>query len=80
MRIVVIGDTKLIRSKVVKDLRPGDHAVLAASPPSGVKTMTGEGLKEALTGVNAHLGTVTFDVAQEDAHRAKSGKHPRGVR
>jgi uncharacterized protein YbjT (DUF2867 family) len=52
MKIVVIGGTGLIGSKVVKDLRARGHAVVAASPKSGVNTMTGEGLKEALTGAN----------------------------
>jgi uncharacterized protein YbjT (DUF2867 family) len=52
MKIVVIGGTGLIGSKVVKDLRTRGHAVVSASPKSGVNTMTGEGLKEALTGAN----------------------------
>ena len=52
MKIVVIGGTGLIGSKVVKHLRARGHAVVAASPASGVNTMTGEGLKEALVGAN----------------------------
>ncbi|WP_341316353.1 SDR family oxidoreductase [Paraburkholderia sp. IMGN_8] len=52
MKIVVIGGTGLIGSKVVKDLRARGHTVVAASPASGVNTMTGEGLNEALTGAN----------------------------
>jgi len=52
MKIVVIGGTGLIGSKVVKDLRARGHTVVAASPTSGVNTMTGEGLKEALSGAN----------------------------
>jgi len=51
-RIVVIGGTGLIGSKVVKDLRARGHEVLAASPSSGVNTLTGEGLAEALAGAN----------------------------
>ena len=50
MKIVVIGGTGLIGSKVVAILRQGGHDVLAASPNSGVNTITGEGLKEALSG------------------------------
>ena len=50
MRIVVIGGTGLIGSKSVAILRQGSHDVTAASPQSGVNTITGEGLKEALTG------------------------------
>ncbi|MFM0056920.1 SDR family oxidoreductase [Paraburkholderia phytofirmans] len=52
MKIVVIGGTGLIGSKVVRNLRARGHAVVAASPASGVNTITGEGLNEALTGAN----------------------------
>jgi uncharacterized protein YbjT (DUF2867 family) len=48
MRIVVIGGSGLIGSKVVAILRQTNHEVLAASPRTGVNAMTGEGLKEAL--------------------------------
>jgi len=44
MKIVVIGGTGLIGRKVVLDLRQNGHEVLAASPSSGVNTVTGEGL------------------------------------
>jgi uncharacterized protein YbjT (DUF2867 family) len=50
MKIVVIGGTGLIGSKTVAILRQRGHEVLAASPNSGVNTLTGEGLKEALAG------------------------------
>src|ERR1700729_3004836 len=50
MKIVVIGGTGLIGSKVVALLRQRGHEVLAASPASGVNTLTGEGLPEALAG------------------------------
>ena len=50
MKIVVIGGTGLIGSKTVAILRQGGYEVLAASPNSGVNTITGEGLKEALAG------------------------------
>jgi uncharacterized protein YbjT (DUF2867 family) len=50
MKIVVIGGTGLIGSKLVKLLRQRGQEVLAASPDSGVNTLTGEGLSEALTG------------------------------
>src|ERR1700726_3812906 len=58
MKIVVIGGTGLIGSKVVNILRQRGHEVLAASPSSGVNTLTGEGLAEALTGAQ-----VVVDVA-----------------
>src|SRR5206468_7848995 len=50
MKIVVIGGTGLIGSKTVAILRQRGHEVVAASPNTGVNTITGEGLKEALTG------------------------------
>lgn len=48
MKIVVIGGTGLIGTKLVKSLSEIGHEVIAASPKSGVDTITGEGLKEAL--------------------------------
>src|SRR5438128_11145788 len=50
MKIVVIGGTGRIGSKVVAILRQGGHEVVAASPNTGVNTITGEGLKEAMAG------------------------------
>lgn len=50
MRIVVIGGTGLIGSKLVALLTAQGHEVVAASPSSGVNTMTGEGLSEVLAG------------------------------
>jgi uncharacterized protein YbjT (DUF2867 family) len=48
MKIVVIGGTGLIGSKTVAILRQGGHEVVAGSPESGINTITGEGLKEAM--------------------------------
>ena len=50
MKIVVIGGTGLIGRKLVERLRQRGHEVLAASPASGVDTMTGQGLAEAFAG------------------------------
>ena len=50
MKMVVIGGSGLIGSKLVKGLRKQGHEVVAASPTSGVNTITGEGLTEALAG------------------------------
>lgn len=50
MKIVVIGGSGLIGSKLVNKLRQGGHEVVAASPNTGVNTLTGEGLPEALKG------------------------------
>jgi uncharacterized protein YbjT (DUF2867 family) len=58
MKIVVIGGSGLIGTNVVNRLRARDHEVVAASPASGVNTITGEGLAEALSGAE-----VVVDVA-----------------
>ncbi len=50
MKIVVIGGTGLIGSKLVKNLQERGHEALAASPGTGVNALTGEGLSEALAG------------------------------
>jgi uncharacterized protein YbjT (DUF2867 family) len=50
MKIVVIGGTGLIGSKTVAILRQGGHEVVAASPQSGINTITGDGLKEVMVG------------------------------
>ena len=58
MKIVVIGGSGLIGKKVVTNLRQHGHEVVAASPSSGVNTVTGEGLAQALPGAQ-----VVVDVA-----------------
>src|ERR1700730_1895945 len=58
MKIVVIGGTGLIGTKLVNNLRQRGHEVVAASPKYGVNTFTGEGLAEALKGAQ-----VVVDVA-----------------
>ena len=50
MKIVVIGGTGLIGSKVVQNLTARGHEAVAASPNTGVNTITGEGLDAVLTG------------------------------
>jgi uncharacterized protein YbjT (DUF2867 family) len=50
VKIVVIGGTGLIGSKVVEKLKQKGHEAIAAAPNTGVNTITGEGLKEALAG------------------------------
>jgi uncharacterized protein YbjT (DUF2867 family) len=52
MKIVVIGGTGLIGSKVVEHLVDHGHEAIAASPNSGVNTITGEGLADVLVGAN----------------------------
>ncbi len=58
MKIVVIGGTGLIGTKLVNNLRQRGHEVLAASPKSGVNTFTGDGVAQALKGAQ-----VVVDVA-----------------
>jgi uncharacterized protein YbjT (DUF2867 family) len=67
MKIVVIGGTGLIGSKTVAILRQGGHQVLAASPNSGVNTITGEGLKEALASAQ-----VVIDLANSPSFEDKA--------
>jgi uncharacterized protein YbjT (DUF2867 family) len=62
MKIVVIGGSGLIGSKLVNKLREDGHEPLAASPDSGVDTITGEGLAEAVEGAE-----VVVDVANAPA-------------
>jgi len=52
MKIVVIGGSGLIGSKLVKKLREQGHEAVAASPNSGVNSITGEGLAEVLKGAS----------------------------
>jgi uncharacterized protein YbjT (DUF2867 family) len=66
MKIVVIGGTGLIGTKLVHNLRKQGHEVVAASPSSGVNTLTGEGLAEALVGAE-----VVVDVANSPSFEDK---------
>jgi uncharacterized protein YbjT (DUF2867 family) len=67
MKIVVIGGTGLIGSKTVAILRQGGHEVIAASPNSGVNTITGEGVKEAVAGAQ-----VVIDLANSPSFEDKA--------
>jgi uncharacterized protein YbjT (DUF2867 family) len=66
MKIVVIGGSGLIGTKLVNGLRTKGHEVLAASPKSGVNSITGEGLAQALAGANVVVD-VTNAPSWEDA-------------
>jgi uncharacterized protein YbjT (DUF2867 family) len=66
MRIVVIGGTGLIGSKLVKNLLDQGHEAVAASPNTGVNSITGEGLAEALNGASVVVD-VTNSPSWEDA-------------
>src|SRR6266536_5184441 len=67
MKIVVIGGTGLIGSKTVAILRQGGHEVVAASPKSGINSITGEGLKEAMAGAQ-----VVIDLANSPSFEDKA--------
>jgi len=67
MKIVVIGGTGLIGSKTVAILRQGGHEVVAASPKSGINSITGEGLKTALAGAQ-----VVIDLANSPSFEDKA--------
>ncbi len=66
MKIVVVGGTGLIGTKLVKKLRDRGHEVVAASPKTGVNSITGEGLADALKGA-AVVVDVTNSPSWEDA-------------
>jgi uncharacterized protein YbjT (DUF2867 family) len=67
MKIVVIGGTGLIGSKTVAILRQRGHDVIAASPQSGVNTITGAGLSEVMTGAQ-----VAVDLANSPSFEDKA--------
>ena len=67
MKIVIIGGTGLIGSKLTAALRERGHDVLPAAPSSGVNTLTGEGLAEALAGAQ-----VVVDVANSPSFEDKA--------
>jgi uncharacterized protein YbjT (DUF2867 family) len=67
MEIVVIGGTGRIGSKTVAILRQGGHQVVTASPQNGINTITGEGLKEAMS-----RAQVVIDLANSPSFEDKA--------
>src|SRR3954454_6228828 len=67
MKIVVIGGTGLIGSKVVDCLRRKHHEAVAASPDSGVNTLTGEGLAEVLKGASVVIDVSNSPSFEDEA-------------
>jgi uncharacterized protein YbjT (DUF2867 family) len=67
MKIVVIGGTGLIGSKVVEKLKQKGHEAIAAAPNTGVNTITGEGLADALAGAQ-----VVVDVANSPSFETQA--------
>ena len=66
MKIVVIGGTGLIGSKLVNKLREHGHEAVPASPNSGVNTLTGEGLAEVLKGASVVVDVSNSPSFDED--------------
>src|SRR5215468_9443823 len=66
MKIVVIGGTGLIGSKLVNELREHGHEAVAAAPSTGVNTLTGEGMAEVLKGASVVVD-VSNSPSWEDA-------------
>jgi uncharacterized protein YbjT (DUF2867 family) len=67
MKIVVVGGTGLIGTKLVPILRQRGHEVVPASPSSGVNTVTGEGLGEALAGARVVVDVANAPSWEDDA-------------
>lgn len=67
MKIVVIGGTGLIGSRVVSGLNALGHEAVAASPATGVNTLTGEGLARVLTGAGAVIDVANSPSFEADA-------------
>lgn len=65
MKIVIIGGTGLIGSQLVNQLQLTEHEIVAASPSSGVNTLTGEGVKEVLANAD-----VVIDVSNSPSFEA----------
>src|SRR5215831_6735738 len=70
MKIIVIGGTGLIGSKVVANLKQKGHEALAAAPNTGVNTITGEGLKEAMAGTQGVIDLANSPSFEDKASRA----------
>lgn len=70
MKIVVIGGTGLIGSRLVNNLRANGHQAVPASPKSGVNSVTGEGLADAMRGASVVID-VTNSPSWEDAEVLK---------
>ena len=85
MKIVVIGGTGLIGSKTAAILRQRENEVVAASPKMGVNTITGEGLKEAITmkivviGGTGLIGSKTVAILRQGGHEVVAASPKSGI-
>ena len=89
MKIVVIGGSGLIGSRLVGLLRQGGHDVIAASPSSGVNTVSGDGLPEAMEGTEVVVdvanspsfdGAVAWDFFFNSGHNLFAAESAAGVK
>jgi uncharacterized protein YbjT (DUF2867 family) len=67
MKIVIIGGSGLIGSKLVDTLRQPEHTVISATPDTGVNTLTGEGLQYVLTGADVVVDVSNAPVFEDKA-------------
>ena len=72
MKIVIIGGTGLIGTKLASKLRQKGHEVVAAARSTGVNAITGEGLDKALSGAE-----IVVDVANSRSEERRVGKECR---
>jgi uncharacterized protein YbjT (DUF2867 family) len=89
MNIVVIGGSGLIGSRLVGRLRQGGHFVIAASPSTGVNTVTGDGLPEAVEDADVVIdvanspsfdGAAAWDFFFASCHNLSAAENAAGVR
>lgn len=89
MKIVVIGGSGLIGSKLAARLRQGGHQVVAASPSTGVNTVTGDGLPEAMEGAEVVVdvanspsfeGAAAWDFFSKSGHNLLAAEAAAGVK
>ena len=89
MKIVVIGGTGLIGSKVVEKLKKKGHEAIAAAPNTGVNTITGGGLKEAMASAQVVIDLANSPTFEDKAvleffetsgHKLLAAKSAAGVR
>jgi uncharacterized protein YbjT (DUF2867 family) len=67
MKVVIIGGTGLIGRKLAVKLESGGHEVVAASPSTGVNSLTGEGVEEALAGANVVVDVTNSPSFEDNA-------------
>src|SRR5262245_60736212 len=67
MKVVIIGGTGLIGRKLATKLQSAGHHVVAASPSTGINSVTGEGLKKVLTGANVVVDVTNSPSFEDNA-------------